>query len=130
MAQEFGKLTLTITGPDIDTVHLEGINGVLVLADVAATEKEPECIVKMLIGTNSQESRARMMAALLLSEDSVTPKFREAVLTALAAKIAGKQAFSKSETIRDEHQQIDNTDDPDSLDGPMGDFLRKMAGGL
>lgn len=83
MAQEFEKLTVTISGPSLGTKTLEGLKNVLILACSEDIGQDRSGVYKALVGAVSQHDRIGMMASLLTIPDGMSEDFREAAAMAM-----------------------------------------------
>lgn len=133
MAQEFEKLTVTISGPSLGTKTLEGLKNVLILACNEDMGQDRSGVYKGLVGAVSQHDRIMMMAALLTNPDGMSEDFRKAAAMAMLMHKMDVGVFNGMEVKEDITIPLDKREgvliDPDLQHGPVGDFLRELMKG-
>lgn len=131
MAQEFEKLTVTISGPSLGTKTLEGLKNVLILACNEDMGQDRSGVYKAFVGAVSNHDKISMMAALLTNPDRLSEDFRKAAAMALLARKMGVDVFNGMEVKEDINIPLDKRGasiDPELENGPVGDFLRELMG--
>ena len=83
MAQEFEKLTVTISGPSLGTKTLEGLKNVLILVCNEDMGQDRSSVYKAFVGAVSNHDKISMMAALLTNPDRLSEDFRKAAAMAM-----------------------------------------------
>lgn len=101
MAQEFDKLTVTISSPSLGTRTLENLKNVLILANHEEDSQDRTGVYKALVGAVNKRDRIEMMAALLTNKDRTAAQFREAVAIALMVHNLEIGIFSGTEVKED-----------------------------
>ena len=131
MAQEFEKLTVTISGPSLGTKTLEGLKNVLILACNEDMGQDRSSVYKALVGAVRQNDRIKMMAALLTNPDRLSEDFRKAAAMAMLMHKMDVDVFNGTEVKEDIRIPLDKRgvfNGPELENGPVGDFLRELMG--
>ena len=131
MAQEFEKLTVTISGPSLGTKTLEGLKNVLILACNEDMGQDRSGVYKALVGAVSQHDGIKMMAALLTNPDGMSEDFRKAAAMAMLMHKMDVDMFNDMEVKEDINISLDKRgvfNDPELENDPVGDFLRELMG--
>lgn len=124
MAQEFEKLTVTISGPSLGTKTLEGLKNVLILACNEDMGQDRSGVYKAFVGAVSKRDKISMMAALLTNPDRLSDDFREAAAMAMLVHTINGMEVKKDINIPLDKRGVFN--DPELENGPVGDFLREL----
>lgn len=132
MAQEFEKLTVTISGPSLGTKTLEGLKNVLILACNEDMGQDRIGVYKAFVGTVSNQDKISTMAALLTNPDRLSEDFRKAAAMAMLMHKMDVDMFNGMEVKEDISIPLDKRggvfNDPELENGPVGDFLRELMG--
>lgn len=131
MAQEFEKLTVTISGPSLGTKTLEGLKNVLILACNEDMGQDRSGVYKAFVGAVSNHDKISMMAALLTNPDRLSEDFRKAAAMAMLMHKMDVDMFNGMEVKEDINIPLDKRGvfkDPELENGPVGDFLRELMG--
>ena len=129
MAQEFEKLTVTISGPSLGTKTLEGLKNVLILACNEDMGQDRSGVYKAFVGAVSNHDKISMMAALLTNPDRLSEDFRKAAAMAMQMHKMDVDVFNGMEVKEDISIPLDKRGvsiDPELENGPVGDFLREL----
>ena len=131
MAQEFEKLTVTISGPSLGTKTLEGLKNVLILACNEDMGQDRSGVYKAFVGAVSNHDKISMMAALLTNPDRLSEDFRKAAAMAMLMHKMDVDMFNGMEVKEAINIPLDKRGvfkDPELENGPVGDFLRELMG--